>query len=63
MRNYTPVPVCCVLRRLLRRASAPSLNEGRIRKREARLPSPISLATLGYSLRAGLGYDGDRQLP
>ena len=34
MRNYTPVPVCCVLRRLLRRASAPSLNEVRIRKRE-----------------------------
>ncbi len=34
MRNYTPVPVRCVLRRLLRRASAPSLNEGRIRKRE-----------------------------
>jgi hypothetical protein len=43
MRNYTPVPVCCVLRRLLRRASAPSLNEGRIRKRE-RVSIPREIA-------------------
>lgn len=63
MRNYTPVPVCCVL-------PEASCGEHRLRpltraesEKGSAAPSPISLATLGYSLRAGLGYDGDRQLP
>lgn len=55
MRNYTPVPVCCVLRRLLRRASAPSLNEGRIRKRE---PSSLrQFHWLPWGTACGLDWD------